>query len=153
MKRTLLFSIGLLLLGLMTTVCGSQSPLGTIPVKIGESKVYAEVADNMIERQRGLMWRKEMADERGMLFVFDEDEVRSFWMKNTLLPLSIAYLNKDRKILNILKMAPNNSTLHYRSAGPARYALEVNQGWFEKRGIGAGDVVEFDLKDLKDLKE
>ena len=151
MKRLILAIAALLLVGVAvaaTTASTSQSILPTVEVTLKEHTVKAEVAKSMIETQRGLMWRNELGTDQGMLFVFEKDEPRSFWMKNTLIPLDIAFINKDKKILNIHQMAPNNSTRHYRSAGPARYALEVNQGWFKEHGIGAGDVVEFDLSTM-----
>lgn len=150
MKRLILGIAAILLVVVVaTTARSSQSVLPTVDVRIKGETVKAEVAQSMIETQRGLMWRQELGTDQGMLFVFDADEPRSFWMKNTLIPLDIAFINKDKTILNIHQMAPNNSSRHYRSAGPARYALEVNQGWFKEHGIGAGDVVEFDLTTMK----
>lgn len=126
-------------------VYASQPDAGTIPVTIGEHTVRVELAQTTLERSRGLMFRKEMADNRGMLFVFDDDEIRSFWMKNTFIPLTIAYIDRDKRIINMLDMIPINEEKTYRSAGPARYALEVNQGWFAARGVRPGDHVQFEL--------
>ena len=104
-------------------------------------EVQVEIADERAEQQRGLMERTELAENAGMLFVFERDEPRSFWMRNTLIPLSIAYIASDGRIVDIQDMQPLDDTSH-PSAAPAQYALEVNQGFFAERGIGVGDVVE-----------
>jgi uncharacterized membrane protein (UPF0127 family) len=109
--------------------------------------VEVEIADDDAERQRGLMDRTALADNAGMLFVFDREKPLSFWMRNTLIPLSVAYIDSDGRIVDIQDMQPLDETPH-PSAGPARYALEVNQGFFAARGIGVGDEVE--IPDLRD---
>jgi uncharacterized membrane protein (UPF0127 family) len=86
------------------------------------------------------MNRKTLAEGRGMLFIFDRDQSLSFWMKNTLIPLSIAFISKDGRILEIRDMRPLDET-PVRSSRSARYALEVPQGWFGRAGIKAGDTV------------
>ena len=92
------------------------------------------------------MERTELAENAGMLFVFDREEPRSFWMRNTLVPLSIAYIASDGRIVDIQDMQPLDETSH-PSAEPAQYALEVNQGFFAERGIEVGNVVE--IPDLR----
>lgn len=87
------------------------------------------------------MFRRSLAQDSGMLFAFDEDEIQHFWMKNTLIPLSIAFITRDSLISNILEMAPLDTTTPYVSSKPVRYALEMNSGWFETRGIKPGDTV------------
>jgi uncharacterized membrane protein (UPF0127 family) len=82
-----------------------------------------------------------MAPDSGMLFVFDSDDFQRFWMKNTLIPLSIAYVTRDSLITDILEMAPLDTTTPYRSSRAVRYALEMNSGWFQTRGIKPGDTV------------
>lgn len=125
---------------------GSKEVKGdTIPVTIGKHTLRVEVAADSLTRERGLMFRKEMPEERGMLFVFPEAQPLSFWMKNTFLPLSIAFLDGDGTILNIEDMAPLDEYTHHRSQGAARYALEVNQGWFDRHGVSAGDHVDFEI--------
>lgn len=116
-------------------------------MKFGEHTLWAEVADAETERQQGLMFRHEMGADVGMIFVFETAHRVSFWMKNTPLPLSIAYLDENKKILNIEKMAPYDDKNYVWSTGDALYAVEANLGWFEKRGIKAGDLVVFDLKE------
>jgi uncharacterized membrane protein (UPF0127 family) len=102
--------------------------------------VKVEIAQTEEERNRGLMFRKKLPDGEGMLFIFERDEVLSFWMKNTLIPLSIAFITSDGRIIDIKDMYPHdeNSILSSRSA---RYALEVPQGWFSRAGVQNGDVV------------
>jgi uncharacterized membrane protein (UPF0127 family) len=106
--------------------------------------VKAEIARTREERTRGLMHRKKLPDGEGMLFVFEKDEVQSFWMKNTLVPLSIAFIVYDGRIVEIKDMQPGNlnSVLSNRSV---RYALEAPQGWFSRAGVRIGDVVKIEL--------
>ncbi len=106
-----------------------------------EVEVRVEIADDDAERQRGLMERTELAESAGMLFIFGRERPLSFWMKDTLIPLSIAYVDEDGYIVDIQDMQPLDTTGHL-SAEPAKYALEVNQGFFEERGIEVGDRVE-----------
>jgi uncharacterized protein len=108
-------------------------------------EVEVEIADDYAERRRGLMERTELAENAGMLFVFDSEEQLSFWMRNTLIPLSIAYIDAEERIIDIQDMQPLDETGH-PSAEPAMYALEVNQGFFDERGVRVGDGVE--LPDL-----
>ncbi|HWI45123.1 MAG TPA: DUF192 domain-containing protein [Rubrobacter sp.] len=106
-------------------------------------EVRVEVADNVFERARGLMYRKALGVNRGMLFVYPEEQRLSFWMKNTLIPLSIAYIDSKRRIVDIQDMKPlDDEPPSYVSADPAQYALEVNRGFFEERGVKVGDRVE-----------
>ena len=102
--------------------------------------VKAEIASDPEERMRGLMHRKNLPEGEGMLFVYERDEVLSFWMKNTLIPLSIAYIASDGRIIDIKNMYPHdeNPVVSSRSV---RYALEVPQGWFTRVGVNTGDVV------------
>jgi uncharacterized membrane protein (UPF0127 family) len=102
--------------------------------------VLAEVARSDAERERGLMYRKELADGAGMIFIFERDQMLSFWMKNTLIPLSIAFIASDGRIVEIHDMQPENLN-SVRSARSCRFALEVPQGWFARAGVGAGDRV------------
>lgn len=116
-------------------------PRGHAWVIFGSDTVVAEVARTPEERQQGLMYREELAEGRGMLFVFDRPEVRSFWMQNTYIALDIAYMDEGKRIMNILAMEPLSNDL-YESTGPALFALEVPQGWFEAMGIREGDRAE-----------
>ena len=102
--------------------------------------IKTEIARTDEERSTGLMHREKLADGEGMLFVFARDEVLSFWMKNTLIPLSIAFISSDGKIIEIRDMVPN-SLETVRSSRSVRYALEVPQGWFARAGINPGDTL------------
>ncbi len=116
----------------------------TIHASSGEEvRVRVEIADDDAERARGLMYRTALAEDRGMLFIFDEEQPLSFWMKNTLIPLSIAFMDSEGRIVDIQDMKPlDDDPPSYVSAEPARYALEVNQGFFEERGVKVGDRAE-----------
>jgi uncharacterized protein len=106
----------------------------------GKVELRVEIADDPAEQTRGLMERTALGEDRGMLFVYPDERVLSFWMKNTLIPLSIAYIASDGRIVDLQDMKPlDDDPPHYVSAEPARYALEVNKGYFEKHGIKVGD--------------
>jgi uncharacterized membrane protein (UPF0127 family) len=102
--------------------------------------VLAEAARSDAERERGLMYRKELADGKGMIFIFEREQMLSFWMKNTLIPLSIAFIAADGRIVEIHDMEPGNLN-SVRSSRSCRFALEVPQGWFARTGVGVGDKV------------
>lgn len=109
-------------------------------LKISGHTLFAEVAHTQAARSQGLMYRQSMEKDSGMLFVFPEAGRHSMWMMNTDIPLSVAFLDEKGVILNIADMAPNTSTAH-RSAGAAKYALEMNLGWFAARNVKAGERV------------
>ncbi|MFP4535461.1 MAG: DUF192 domain-containing protein [Spirochaetaceae bacterium] len=109
----------------------------TYELRLRDVTLEVEVADTPEGRTRGLMFRENLPENRGMLFVFPERSRRSFWMKNTLIPLSIAYIRDDWVILEIYEMEPE-SVEAVRSRNPVRYALEVNQGFFAEHGIEPG---------------
>ncbi|GHV93430.1 hypothetical protein AGMMS50268_39330 [Spirochaetia bacterium] len=109
---------------------------------LGPVSMEAELARTDQERAQGLMYRESLDDGKGMLFIFDRDQRMSFWMKNTLIPLSIAFIASDGRITEIKDMEPLSlSTVN--SERSVRYALEVNRGWFGRAGIGIGDIVQF----------
>ena len=114
--------------------------LPTVPLTIGSAKLVAEVASTPGQREIGLMHRFSLATDHGMVFVFPGSEPLGFWMRNTFIPLSIAYLDANGVILNIEDMAPQDDSTHW-SRGPAQYAIEMRKGWFAERGIHAGDRV------------
>jgi uncharacterized membrane protein (UPF0127 family) len=114
----------------------------TATIRIGGVEVTAEIADNQDLRAQGLMNRDSLATNHGMLFVYGTAEVRSFWMRNTRIPLDIAFIDANGVIINILKMEPQSDENYY-SQGPMMYALEMNVGWFEANGVGPGDRLEF----------
>ncbi|MDT4826398.1 putative ACR [compost metagenome] len=115
----------------------AQAALPVVPLSAGMYAIQAEVAATPAAREQGLMYRKSMAPNGGMLFVFEQKAGHCFWMRNTELPLSIAFLADDGTIVNIEDMAPRSENNHCPKAA-IRYALEMNQGWFAQKGIRAG---------------
>jgi uncharacterized protein len=119
---------------------GEPQNLPAITLQSGMHNIRAAVAQTMDQLTTGLMYRREMAQHEGMLFVYDDLAPRCFWMKNTILPLSIAFLADDGTVVNVDDMKPQTLDSHC-SAKPVRYALEMHQGWFAKRGIKAGSKI------------
>jgi uncharacterized membrane protein (UPF0127 family) len=111
--------------------------LPVVELNAGMYLIRAEVADDFASRSRGLMHRESLAPNAGMLFVFDKPGIHCMWMKNTLVPLSVAFLDEGGTIANIADMTPHSEQAHC-AARPARYALEMNRGWFAARGIKPG---------------
>lgn len=106
-------------------------------------EVRVEIADDPWEEARGLMYRTALGEDRGMLFVYPDERPLSYWMRNTLIPLSIAYIDSKGRITDILDMKPlDDRPPHYVSSEPAQYALEVNQGFFKEQGVKVGDHAE-----------
>ncbi|TGK34883.1 DUF192 domain-containing protein [Leptospira gomenensis] len=113
-----------------------------ITVYVDDHPLLVEVVNTPADRAKGLMYRKRLPENEGMLFVFPEPDYLSFWMKNTWIPLSIAYFNADRRITDLHDMKPNQTSELYHSSEKVLYALEVNQGWFAKRNIGKYGVLK-----------
>jgi uncharacterized membrane protein (UPF0127 family) len=103
--------------------------------------VLVEIARTPNERAEGLMYREDLPDGTGMIFLFDDSQIRSFWMQNTYIPLDIAYMDAGLSVVDIQAMTPL-TTEGYESAAPAMFALEVPQGWFSAHGIGVGSTAE-----------
>ena len=120
-----------------------ESRPGRVQLAMGGARLWVEVAGDEAVRSQGLMFRRQMPQDEGMLFVFEYPQPLSFWMKNTYLPLDIAFVARDGSILNILRMKPLDEGPRYLSQGPALYAIEANAGWFQKNGIKPGDRVRF----------
>ncbi len=114
--------------------------LPVIELKIGKTSIQAEVASTPASQQLGLMYRKELATNTGMLFIFNDKAGHCFWMKNTLIPLSIAFLDDDGKIINIEEMLPQTEENHCPTRA-TRFALEMNREWFSNRKYTPGTVV------------
>ncbi|HEX3059992.1 MAG TPA: DUF192 domain-containing protein [Usitatibacter sp.] len=112
----------------------------TSQVKVAGHPLKVELAIEEPQRLQGLMYRKTLGKEDGMLFIFDEPGYHSIWMKNTLIPLSVAFVDKDGVILNIADMEPQTLDSHM-AAGPAVYAIETNRGWYADKKVKAGDKV------------
>ena len=139
----------------LTLACLSTSPYTTalessksttvknhaITLSAGGQSIKAEVAADDATRQQGLMFRTNMGKNDGMLFVFPELGYHAMWMRNTLIPLSVAYMDQAGKILSIHEMQPQTETPH-QAAGPARYALEMNAAWFTGHKVRVGDTIK-----------
>ena len=132
-----------------TSETAQASKLHTVTIHASSGKevrVRVEIADDVFEQSRGLMYRTALAEDRGMLFVYPDEEKRSFWMRNTLIPLSIAFMDSEGRIVDIQDMKPlDDDPPHYVSAEPAQYALEVNKGFFEEHGVKVGDRAKLPL--------
>ena len=115
----------------------AHSQLPTADLTVGMHRIRAEVADSMGARMEGLMHRKSMPQGSGMVFVFEENATHCMWMKNTLIALSVAFIDEAGTIVNIADMRPHSEQTHCASH-PARYALEMNKGWFAQRGVKPG---------------
>lgn len=130
-RASIFFSIAL-----ATTGAIAQA-MPKIDLSVGMYRIDAEVASDESSRELGLMNRRSMQPQAGMLFVFDNSQRYCMWMKNTLLPLSVAFMDEQGKIINIADMQPETEDSHCADS-PARYALEMNLGWFKGKGIGTG---------------
>lgn len=119
----------------------AQPRLPITQLSAGIHIIRAEVANTDATRRDGLMFRTELPGNDGMLFVFEQPDVQCFWMRNTLLPLSIAFIADDGTIVNIEDMAPQTEDPHCAKK-PVRYALEMSQGWFTAHGIAAGKKLD-----------
>jgi uncharacterized membrane protein (UPF0127 family) len=133
--KKLLFLLAVSIAGFSPALALAELP--TVQLATGMHVIRAEVADSMGARMEGLMHRKSMPQGAGMVFVFEENAAHCMWMKNTLIPLSVAFIDEAGAIINIADMQPQSEQSHCATR-PARYALEMNKGWFAERGIKAG---------------
>ncbi len=120
---------------------GRSEKLETVEMLVGGRLVTVEIADNDASRQQGLMYRDSMPEMHGMIFVFEADQMLSFWMKNTKIPLAIAYISSNGQIREIHEMEPLSQRA-VQSSRSVRYALEMNSGWFERNSVSVGDFIE-----------
>jgi uncharacterized membrane protein (UPF0127 family) len=133
-------AIGGLVAGLLCLSVQAQSPqlqLARTALSAGMHRMDVQLAQTPEQRQIGLMWRTEMPQHEGMLFVFEQASTQCFWMRNTLIPLTAAFVEDDGTIVNLADMKPQSDDSHC-STKPVRYVLEMNQGWFAKRQIKPG---------------
>ena len=138
MKKSIALALAAATLALSAFAQEPQTTLPRVQLQAGMHVIDAQVAASTEQRMTGLMHRKEMPQHEGMLFVFDYPTQQCFWMKNTLLPLSAAFVADDGTLVNVEDMKPQTLDSHC-SKKPVRFVLEMNQGWFAKRGIKAGD--------------
>ncbi|HEX7505101.1 MAG TPA: DUF192 domain-containing protein [Syntrophales bacterium] len=117
------------------------NPASLKKILVGKTPLRVEVASTPDKLERGLMFRQSLPEDEGMLFIFKEPQELNFWMRNTLIPLDIAFIGADGIILNIHQAKPLDESIQYRSAGAAKYVVETNQGWFSRHGIRPGDKV------------
>lgn len=133
--RSTFANAAFLLTALLPATGRAELPVASLAA--GVHLIRAEVADNDLSRSRGLMFRRSLGQNQGMLFVFEDAGAHCMWMKNTFIPLSVAFLDDRGAITNIEDMQPQTEDAHCATR-PARYALEMEQGWFAQRGIRAG---------------
>lgn len=145
--------IGILLVLFSLSVCKQAesfpSQTNTPEILFGsvaDRALKMEIANSPSTRATGLMYRTKLGEDEGMLFVFPRPDYLSFWMKNTLIPLSIGYFSEDMRLLESFDMKPNQTEEVYNARKPAMYALEVNQGWFAKHKIGKDAVLTLERK-------
>lgn len=133
---------GALLAGALLACSGGVpgARLETLPLVVGNERVSAEIAWTVEDRRQGLMHRESMPEDHGMLFIFPEERLLSFWMKDTPLPLSIAFADAGGRIVTIADLEPNSEAV-VGSRVPASYALEMNRGWFTRHGVFPGDSI------------
>lgn len=147
MKRAIfgwwLVAVGILAVGdVVSAPAGTAQPkLPTVELQVGTAKLVAEVADEEHEREKGMMFREDLADGEGMVFVMDRPGPAAFWMRNTTVPLSIAYVNSAGLILEIHDLEPLNERSVQSAFGSVAYAIEVPQGWFSRVGVYPGTRV------------
>ncbi len=128
------------ILGGLIALPGAQPARAeSVEIRFGAQVLKAEIAATPIARQIGLMNRSALPENLGMLFVFPADTPVCMWMKDTLIPLSVAFIDRDGRVLNIADMQPGSLQIHCATA-PVRYALEANQGWFQRRAVKPGDT-------------
>ena len=139
MIRSLLSLFAALMLALPPPAPAADLPMRTLSIR--DQKLTVEVASTAETRATGLMNRFSLRQDHGMLFVFEAPQPLAFYMRNTYIPLSIAFIDSQGRILNIEDMQPKDESTHW-SKGLALYAIEMRQGWFAAKGIGAGDVVD-----------
>lgn len=118
-------------------------------IKLEHKKISVEVAETDAQHEQGLMFRKKLGLNEGMIFIFKDEHIRNFWMKNTIINLSIGYFDKNKKLIDIQEMLATTSMLEenppaYPSTGPTMYALEMNQGWYKKNNIKVGAHFKFE---------
>ncbi|MCC7136063.1 MAG: DUF192 domain-containing protein [Nitrosomonas sp.] len=145
LKQIILFV--LLVAGLGEVALADNTRLPVVDLNIAGQTISAEVAATPAALAAGLMYRQHLIENGGMLFIFPKAGIHAMWMKNTQIPLSVAFIDAEGIIINMADMEPNTLKLHY-SAKETSFALEMKQGWFAKHDIQAGDQIQ-GLDDIK----
>ncbi len=126
--------------------CGPSRPTGVVfgerEIRVGERDITVEVAITPAQLEQGLKYRRSLPKDRGMLFIYTRPTAGGFWMKDTVIPLSIAFIDAGGRIINIRDMEPDDGAESHRPDRPFLYALEMNRGWFENNNIRPGDRVD-----------
>lgn len=148
----LIAAIFLIFFALHAAAADCPMPLPTTSITIGTHALTVELAATPESRQCGLSHRDSLPENHGMLFVYPQSTMMTFWMKDTHVPLSIAFLDEAGRIVSIQKMAPLDTGPRYHSPQPVRYALEVAQGWFETNGIRVGDHADLALPPMLNIR-
>ena len=147
MKFEIIILFGIIIV-LLIIFYFKKTPTKYANVKIGDTKIRAEIADTFIKQTKGLMFRKSLPENEGMLFVFDDENYHSFWMMNMSFPIDIVWINKEKKVVDITKNAQpcKISCTIYRPKEEVMYVLEVNANFTEEHEVGIGSLLEFELK-------
>ena len=138
--RTVLGVFSVVLVGWLSAGCAAEGGVPLHALEVGGHPVRAEIAGNQEQRERGLMYRTELAADQGMLFVYPVPGLHAMWMRNTRIPLAVAFIDESGHIINIEEMQPETLDAH-GARGPARYSLEMNGGWFARHHVGEGALV------------
>ena len=147
----------ILLIAVSTSATANENLFKTGKIKLGNKIITVEIADTPKAQQQGLMFRQKLEANSGMLFIFDKEDFHTFWMKNTFIPLSIGYFDKNKKLTEILEMIPVTSELQvdvprYPSQFPTQFVLEMNKNWFKNNGIKVGTTFSILKSDTKTNK-
>ncbi|MCB0410916.1 MAG: DUF192 domain-containing protein [Bdellovibrionales bacterium] len=158
MKKILILSLFLLVPFYWTHAQSGPQKLKKEKISIGKKEIFVEIARTQQQLSVGLMFRKQLPQNEGMLFVFPDEAPRNFWMKNTFIPLSIGFFSSKGELLEILDMNPMTSVLQqevptYQSKHPAKYALEMNKGWFAMNKIKKGQTLRIKAPTKAELKD
>jgi uncharacterized membrane protein (UPF0127 family) len=145
MRARYFFALLVVLAGLTIVAACQAQPKVSILTRAGREVVFhVEIADTPAKREMGLQYRKQLADDRGMIFLFPFESQQSFWMKNTPIPLDLVFINRERKIVGIVEKAAPFSLDPRSVPAPSQYVLEINGGLARRYGIQAGDIVRFE---------
>lgn len=146
MKFEIIILSGLIIV-LFIILYFKKSPTKYTTVKIEDTEIRAEIADTFTERAKGLMFRKTLSEEEGMLFVFNNEDYHGFWMMNMSFPIDIIWINEEKEVVDIVKNVPSCrfSCTSYKPKGKAMYVLEVSANFTERHDIGIGTILEFEL--------
>ncbi|MCP4650536.1 MAG: DUF192 domain-containing protein [PVC group bacterium] len=138
MKKICVYIVAFLIIGICFKIISPIQPI------IAKNKIiFVEIVTTPQQRAKGLKGRARLGEDRGMLFIFEKEKHVSFWMKDTIIPLSIAFLNEDKVIVDIQQMEPLQTDIRYKAAKKSKYALEMNVGWFDENNIQIGDKIVF----------